>query len=244
MPAPCPLSLGTGIGVRSHPGPVWAPLAHEGSPRLDCPEMRKHQLIFPRCSLWAASGLLGLPGPREQRRSCCLWQLHLLPVCFLADKNLCPTPPVDASEATSEHDQPCLPLSGAAFVPEIPLSSHAPTPTPDWSGQAGDHLPPLPSCHSRTMRAGACPSSNGNKPRSGDKHREGRMVPGPQPQSGDSDSAMRVTCQTRHVILSSFAPTQGLEIKVLRPQASGSGVGVGESLWHIGVVFPDSPGRA
>lgn len=140
--------------------------------------------------------------------------------------------------------------SPACHFQERRLSLKSPCPpTPPRPPRTGlarleTHLPPLPSCHSRTMRAGACPSSNGNKPRSGDKHREGLMVPGPQPQSGDSDSAMRVTCQTRHVILSSFAPTQGLEIKVLRPQASGSGVGVGESLWHIGVVFPDSLGRA
>lgn len=50
------------------------------------PERSNIRLIFTSCSAWAASGLLGLLGPSEQRRTCCPRQPHLLPLCFLADK--------------------------------------------------------------------------------------------------------------------------------------------------------------
>lgn len=78
---------GTVIWRQVLPGPLLWDHSHlkggQGWTALKCSNVR---VIFISCSVWAASGLLGLLGPQEQRWTCCLQQPHLLPVCFLADK--------------------------------------------------------------------------------------------------------------------------------------------------------------
>lgn len=134
MPIPPPLSLDTGIGRQVTPSPCLGAINTQRESTLDCSEMFRHQLdicMLQHAGCLRSPGSPGVPGTEK----------GLLPVAasptpnvFLGWHNLCPSLQVDASEATSEHDQPCLLLSGAAFVLECLLPSRLKT-----------HLPPLPT---------------------------------------------------------------------------------------------------
>lgn len=177
------------------------------------------------------------------------------PYVFLGWQNLCPSLQVVASEATSEHDQPCLPLSGAAFVLESLLPSQA-TLIRLASWKRTFHLStPDNSC---AIRAVACPSLNCSKPRA--IHCTGLKTT--QERDVHPSTAPKWELHKCHTcLLSEPKKTEWSLVKpdvlflvIIYTQAGNGYQGnlapslriwsrSRESLWHIGVVFLDSPGR-
>lgn len=212
-------------------------------------------MIFTSCSERAASGLLGLLGPSEQRRTCCPRQPHLLPLCFLADKisvhhsrSMLRRPPQRSTSSAWHFQELRLSLKYLLlFQTTLPLLARLET-----------HLvPPSLADASCAVTAVSCPTLNPNKPQSHPLCWCRRTAIRPQPQSRSSNSARPVCCWSptnrrqengpcpnrQTYFLSSFVPIRVRKSGGSGPQASGAGGEVGESLRPMAMALLASVGR-